>query len=169
MNTQRSRFDLNNFKLLTKAIAPITLILLAAVSLYAPRAIAQNRSGVSYRTPLNNPTIYNNPINSSVIYGSPIPAPSITYPHNYYPYPNNSYTYPNSVVTYPNNSYTYPNSVVTYPNNSYTYPNYHPGSVIRVREGRSRWDNRILVNPIIRDSTLINPTIIKIQPQRRYR
>lgn len=169
MNTQRPRCDLNNFKLLGRAIAPITLILLGAVALSTQSAIAQNRSGVVYRTPLNQPSIYNNPINSSIIYGSPIPAPSITYPNNFYTYPNNSYTYPNSVVTYPNNSYTYPNSVVTYPNNSYTYPTYYPNSVTRVRDGRTRWDNRILVNPIIRDSTLINPTIIQVRPQRHYR
>ncbi len=155
MNTQRPQFDLNNFKLLTRAIAPITLILLGTVALSTQSAIAQNRSGVVYRTPLNDPSIYNNPINSSIIYGSPIPAPSITYPNNFY--------------TYPNNSYTYPNSVVTYPNNSYTYPNYYPDSVTRVRDGRTRWDNRILVNPIIRDSTLINPTIIQVRPQRHYR
>ncbi len=58
---------------------------------------------------------------------------------------------------------------VTYPQDSYVNPSYYPGSVTRVRDNRpTTLTNPVLINPTIQDSTLINPTIIQIQPQRRY-
>ncbi len=143
MNIQRPRFNFNNL-LMVSAIAPVAIALIDTAPLSAQIIINENRTGVVRRTPYNNPYIYNNPYNSSTVYGSPIPYPSVTYPQNSYPSP--SY-YPGSVTR-----------------------DYYPGSVTRTRDYRSRgFNNPVLLNPVIQDSTLINPTIIQIQPQRRYR
>lgn len=143
MSIQRPRFNFSNLRLVS-VIAPIAIALVGTAPLSAQEVIYENRAGVSRRTPDSNPYIYNNSYNSSTVYGSPIPAPSVTYPQNSYSYP--SY-YPGSVTR-----------------------DYYPGSVTRTRDYRSRGlNNPVLLNPVIQDSTLINPTIIQIQPQRRYR
>ncbi len=151
MNTQGPQLrKLNNFKLLG-AIAPIALILFGAAPLCAQVATIENRSSAVYRTPVNSSIIYSNsiplPINSSIIYGSPIPSPV-----------NSSIVYGSPI----------PAPVITSPSNYY-YPSYYPSSVTRVIDNRTRLTNPVLINPIIRDSTLINPTIIRVSPQRGYR
>lgn len=145
MSTQRPRFNFNNLRL-ASIITPVAIALVGTAPLSAQEVIYENRAGVSRRTPDSNPYIYNNSYNSSTVYGSPIPAPSVTYPQNSYSYP--SY-YPGSVTR---------------------TRDYYPGSVTRTRDYRSTGLNDpVLLNPVIQDSTLINPTIIQIQPQRRYR
>ena len=159
MNTHRPQFSLNNF-LIVSAIASMAIVLVYNAPLSAQVIANENRKGVVHRTPFNNPNIYNNPYNSSIIYGSPIPAPSITYPQDSYNYP--SY-YPGSVTRVRDYRST------TYPQDSYNYPSYYPNSVTRVRDNRpTTLTNPVLINPTIQDSTFINPTIIQIQPQRRY-
>lgn len=87
--------------------------------------------------------VYRTPVNNSIIYGSSIPSPV-----------NSSIVYGSPI----------PAPVITYPNNYY-----YPSPVTRVIDNRTRLTNPVLINPIIRDSTLINPTIIRVLPQRRYR
>ena len=154
MNIQRPRFNFNNL-LMASALAPVAIALVGTAPLSAQIIINESRTGVVRRTPDNNPYLYNNPYNNSTVYGSPIPYPSVTYPQNSYSYP--SY-YPGSVTR----DY-YPGSVTR-------TSDYYPGSVTRTRDYRSRGlNNPVLLNPVIQDSTLINPTIIQIHPQRRYR
>lgn len=78
---------------------------------------------------------------------------------------NNSIIYTNPISSPINSSIVYgspiPSPVITYPSNF--YPSYYPNPV-----SRTTLTSPVLVNPTIRDSTLINPTII-IQPQRRDR
>ncbi len=87
--------------------------------------------------------IYSTPVNNSIIYTNPISSPV-----------NSSIIYGSPI----------PSPVITYPSN-FSYPSYYPG-VTRVRN--TILTNPVLINPTIRDSTLINPIIIE-RPQRRYR
>ncbi len=149
MNTMGWRFDLNIFKTIEaiapsiarKVIAPMTIILVgAATAPLSAQVISIENQGFD-----TAPTSANN----SIIYTNPLPTPV-----------NNSIIYGSPI----------PSPSITYPYNSYSYPSYYPGWVTKVRGSRrTTLTNPVLVNPTIRDSTLINPTIIEIQPQRRYR
>ncbi len=144
MNTQCPRLRLNNFKL-ARAIARC-----AALGAIAPSAIiffgAAPLSAQVVRIETRS-AVYRTPVNNSIVYPSPLSSPI-----------NSSIVYGSPI----------PAPVITYPSNFY-YPSYYPTSVTRVIHPSRILTNPVLINPIIRDSTLINPTIIKVQPQRRYR
>ena len=91
----------------------------------------------------NRSTVYRPPVINSIIYNQPI---------------NSSIVYGSPI----------PAPVIIAPSNFYAYPNYYPNSVTRVIDTRTTLTDGVLINPTIRNSTLINPVII-IQPQRRYR
>lgn len=149
MNTLGWRFGLNIFKTIEaiapraarKAIAPMTIIFVgAATAPLSAQVISIENQGFDAAYPTS--------ANNSIIYTNPIPTP------------NNSIIYGSPI----------PSPSITYPHKSYSYPSYYPDSVTKVRDSRrTTLTNPVLVNPTIRDSTLINPTIIEIQPQRRYR
>ena len=140
MNTQRPQFNLNNFKLCSAIACSAGLQALLTLAIAAPLSAQIVRIE-------NRSTIYHPPVNNSIIYTSPISPPV-----------NSSIIYGSPI----------PAPVIIAPSNFYAYPNYYPSSVTRVIDTRTTLTDRVLINPKIRNSTLINPTII-IQPQRRYR
>ena len=138
MDTQRWRLDLTNFKL-ARMIAPLVIVVIgAATAPVSAQVVTIENRGFG--------TVYRTPANNSIIYNNPIPT-SV----------NNSIIYGSPI----------PSPAITYPSSFYSYPSYDdPNAVTRSR--RTTLTSPVLVNPTIRDSTLINPTII-IQPQRRDR
>ncbi len=140
MNTQSWRFDLSNFKI-ARVIAPIAIAI-------GVGAAAAPLSAQVVTIENRSGAIYRSPANNSIIYTSPLPSPV-----------NSSIVYGSPI----------PAPVIINPNSFYSYPSYYPGSVTRVIDNRRTLTNPVLINPTIRDSTLINPTIIKVQPQRRNR
>lgn len=139
MGTRSWRLDLNNFKR-TSAIARIAPI---AIILVGAATAPLSAQVVTIEN--QGVTVYRTPANNSIIYTNPFP------------------TSVNSSIVYGS---PIPAPVVTYPSSFYSYPSYYPGPV--TRDFRTTLTRPVLVNPTIRDSTLINPTII-IQPQRRER
>lgn len=122
------------------AIAPMAIILVGTATMpLSAQVVTIERRSVGVTYPTS--------VNNSIIYTRPFPAPV-----------NSSIIYGSPI----------PSPSITYPTSYYSYPSYYPGSVTRVRNS-TLLPNPVLVNPTIRDSTLINPTIIQVQPQRRYR
>lgn len=140
MNTQRPQFNSNNFKLCGAIACSAGFSALLTLAIAAP---------LSAQIVIieNRSTVYRPPVNNSIIYTSPISTPI-----------NSSIIYGSPI----------PAPVITAPSNFYAYPNYYPSSVTRVIDTRTTLTDGVLINPTIRNSTLINPVII-IQPQRRYR
>ncbi len=137
MAIQCWRFNLNNLKTIGAARKVIAPM---AIILVSSAAVPVSAQIIVIERSFG--TVYHPPVNNSIIYTNPISSPV-----------NSSIIYGSPI----------PSPVITYPSN-FSYPSYYP-EVTRVRG--NTLTSPVLINPTIRDSTLINPIIIQ-ELQRRY-